>query len=927
MDYKATLNLPRTDFPMKANLPQREPEMLRHWSEMDLYRRLLARNANRPRFLLHDGPPYANGNIHLGHALNKILKDVITKSRAMAGWQSPYVPGWDCHGLPIELQVEKALGRAKKDAMPKPDVRARCRAWAEKFVGVQRVEFERLGILGDWGQPYLTMDFAFEAREIRVLGRCIEAGLVYRGKRPVQWCWSCRTALAEAEVEYADITSPSVFVAYPFVDPLPAGLAGLAGVAAAAWTTTPWTLPASLAVAVHPEHEYVAVAIGDRTVVVAAALVPRLAAAMGAGEPPRELRRVRGRELEGAQCRHPWLDRVVPVVLAEYVTLESGTGLVHTAPGHGHEDYETGKRYGLDVLAPVDERGAFTDAVAEWHGMRVFDADPAIVEHLRTVGALLAAEDHSHSYPHCWRCKQAIVFRATEQWFIGLDRPLAGTDGVTLRQRALAEIDRVRWVPDWGRDRIRGMVSTRPDWCLSRQRDWGVPIVALFCEACGREHASRALCDHVATLFEAEGSDAWFVRPIADLVPPELRCDACGGDRFRRETDILDVWFDSGVSWNAVVEQRPDLGGRADMYLEGSDQHRGWFHSALLTAVATEGRAPYDTVLTHGFLLDGTGRKMSKSQGNDIPPADVIKRHGAELIRLWVAAEDYRGDIPVSEEILGHLVEAYRRVRNTCRFLLSNLYDFDARADAVPYEALPELERWVLHRAHGFAERVRAAYDGFEFHVIYHALNNFCSVDLSALYLDVRKDRLYCERADGPERRATQTVLHAVLDTLVRLVAPVLSFTADEVWRSLPGAAEPSVFLAGFPDLPAAWRDDALAERFDRLLSVRAAVTKAIEEARRAGVVKQGSEARIVLGADAELATLLAAQLPDLPALFVVGEVTLGEGGAESPVLAGLRVAVQAAEGGKCERCWLVRAMGTDPQHPTLCARCAAVVA
>jgi isoleucyl-tRNA synthetase len=618
---------------------------------------------------------------------------------------------------------------------------------------------------------------------------------------------------------------------------------------------------------------------------------------------------------------------VVPVVLADYVTLESGTGLVHTAPGHGQDDYQTGKRYGLDVLAPVDERGAFTDAVAEWRGMRVFDADPKIVEHLRAVGTLLAAEDYLHSYPHCWRCKHGIVFRATEQWFIGIDRPLArGGGDATLRERALAEVERVRWIPEWGRDRIHGMLATRPDWCLSRQRDWGVPIIALFCESCGREHVSRALCDHVAGLFETEGADAWFVRPVADLVPPGLRCAECGGGVFRRETDILDVWFDSGVSWSAVVAQRPELGGRADMYLEGSDQHRGWFHSALLTAVAVEGRAPYDVVLTHGFLLDGNGRKMSKSQGNDIPPNDVIKRHGAELLRLWVAAEDYRGDIPVSEEILGHLVEAYRRVRNTCRFLLSNLYDFDPAADAVPHAALPELERWVLHRTHAFAERVRAAYDAYEFHVIYHALNNFCSVDLSALYLDVRKDRLYCERPGGPERRATQTVLHAVLDALVRLVAPVLSFTADEVWRAMPAVSEPSVFLAGFPDVPAAWRDDALAGTFDRLLAVRAAVTKAIEEARRAGTVRQGTEARIVLGATGELGALVASRLADLPALFVVADVAMGDGGAESPLLGGLRVGVESAAGGKCERCWLTRPLASDDRHPTLCARCAAVV-
>ncbi|HJW67877.1 MAG TPA: isoleucine--tRNA ligase, partial [Candidatus Binatia bacterium] len=896
---------------------------------LNLYGKMLARNAGRPRFVLHDGPPYANGNIHLGHTLNKVLKDIVVKARSMDGWLAPYVPGWDCHGLPIEIQVEKQLGRAKKESMPKAEVRARCRDYAARFVEIQRAEFERLGILGDWEHPYLTMDFGYEAREIRILGQCIEAGLLYRGKKPVQWCASCATALAEAEVEYADVTSPSVYVAFPFVEPLPAPLSGLDGVAAAAWTTTPWTLPASMAIAVHPDHEYVAAAIGDRTLVVAAALLPALATAMRTAAEPRELRRFRGREIEGARCRHPWLDRVVPVVLADYVTLESGTGLVHTAPGHGQDDYATGLRYGLEVLAPVDERGRFTGDVPEWMGLRVFDADPKIVERLRAVGALLAAEDYVHSYPHCWRCKNAIVYRATEQWFLALDAPLslAGERSpVTLREKALAEIDRVSWIPPWGRDRIRGMISTRPDWCLSRQRDWGVPIVALFCEACGAEYISRALCEHVATIFEREGADAWFTRPVADLVLPGTRCGRCGGTEFRRETDILDVWFDSGVSWSAVVEQRSELGGRADMYLEGSDQHRGWFHSSLLTAVAVEGRAPYDVVLTHGFLLDGTGRKMSKSEGTDIPPGDVIKRHGAELLRLWVAAEDYRGDVPVSEEIFGQLVDAYRRLRNTARFLLSNLYDFDPARDARPYASLPELDRWALHRTHALARRVRAAYEAYEFHLVYHALNNFCSVDLSALYLDVRKDRLYCERADGPERRATQTVLHAMLDATVRLMAPVLSFTADEVWSFLPAATEASVFLAGFGELPATWCDEALASRFEQLLAVRAAVTKSIEEARQAGRLKQGSEARVVLGADGDLGALLASRLGDLPALFLVAEVGLDGGGEESAVMPGLRVRVERAAGEKCERCWITRALGIDPLHPRLCERCAAVV-
>jgi isoleucyl-tRNA synthetase len=922
MDWKDTLNLPRTEFPMKANLAQREPMLVERWAETRLYERLLERNADGPRFVLHDGPPYANGHIHIGHTLNKVLKDLIVKHRAMTGRYAPYVPGWDCHGLPIELQVEKELGRAKKDAMPKPEIRARCRAYATRFVGIQRQEFRRLGILGDWDRPYLTMDPGYTATEVRMFGRCVAAGLVYRGKKPVHWCPSCATALAEAEVEYEDVTSPSVYVAYPFMEPLPGSLASLRDPAAAIWTTTPWTLPASLAVAVHPEHEYVAVELGGRVLVLAAALVPALAKAMGATSPPRELARCRGRDLEGARCRHPWLERTVPVVLADYVTLDSGTGLVHTAPGHGQEDYETGLRYGLDVYAPVDGRGRFTAEVPEWAGVPVFQADARIVEHLRGVGALLADERFPHSYPHCWRCKNPIVFRATEQWFIGMDR-------ADLRQRALGEIARVRWVPAWGRDRIEGMIATRPDWCISRQRDWGVPVVALYCDGCGEPLLGEALCAHTAALFEREGTDAWFARPVADLVPPGAACAKCGGTTFRRENDILDVWFDSGVSWAAVVEQRPEL-GHADLYLEGSDQHRGWFHSALLTGVAVAGRAPYDIVLTHGFTLDGAGRKMSKSLNNVIAPEEVIKRHGAELLRLWVAAEDYREDVRISEEILGQLVEAYRRIRNTARFLLANLYDFDPGRDAVPAAQLPELERWVLHRTATLATRCRQAYEDYEFHVIYHALNNFCSVDLSSFYLDVRKDRLYCERPRDPGRRATQTALHGIADTLVRLMAPVLSFTAEDVWAHLPAVERAdSVFLAGMPEPPATWRDDAVGARGDRLLAVRAAVMKAIEAERQAGRLKQPSEARVVLGTDdAALAALLAGT-EELATLLVSAEVALDAGPEvpESPLLPRLRVRIERARGDKCPRCWIVRPLGADARRPEVCGRCASVVA
>jgi isoleucyl-tRNA synthetase len=631
-DYKATLNLPRTEFPMRGNLPKREPEVVRRWSEMKLHRKMVERRADAPLFVLHDGPPYANGNIHIGHVLNKVLKDVIVKFRAMAGWRSPYVPGWDCHGLPIELQVERKLGR--KRGADKVEVRKLCREYAERFVGIQREEFRRLGVIGDWEQPYLTMDPAYEAAEVRALGRFFANGSIYRGRKPVLWCPSCATALAEAEVEYEELSSPSITVAFDLVEPLPPPLAGFAGgpISIAIWTTTPWTLPANLAISLHPDFEYVLAELASRRLIVAKDLLGALAATLG-DESPRVLTTFRGRELEGAKARHPWIDRESVVILGEHVTLEAGTGAVHTAPGHGQEDYEVGLRYGLDTYAPVDNRGRFTDDVAGFAGQFVFDADAAIVTLLRERGRLLKGETLRHSYPHCWRCKNPIIFRATDQWFVSMEKN-------DLRARALAEIDRVQWIPSWGRDRIRGMMEFRPDWCISRQRSWGVPIVAFYCEACGEVLAGEAVAEHVAPIIAKQGSDSWFAIPAAELVPPGSKCGRCGGTEFRKEEDILDVWFDSGVSHEAVLEARPELHRPAELYLEGSDQHRGWFHTSLLTSVVTRGRAPYDAVLTHGFTMDAKGRKMSKSLGNTIEPQPLIEKHGAEILRLWVASED-----------------------------------------------------------------------------------------------------------------------------------------------------------------------------------------------------------------------------------------------------------------------------------------------
>ncbi len=677
MDYKATLNLPRTEFPMKASLPQREPKMLQRWEEMDLYGQIRQQSRGRPRFVLHDGPPYANGHIHLGHALNKILKDIIVKSRQMMGLDSPYIPGWDCHGLPIEHQVDKQL-KAQGKVLPQVEVRARCRAYAKKFIDIQRDEFKRLGVLGDWQRPYLTMNPHYVATIISEYGKFFLSGAVYRSKKPIHWCATCRTALAEAEVEYEDHGTPSIYVKFPLVSP-PPGLPELGTgdpVSLVIWTTTPWTLPANLAIAVHPDLEYAVMAVNGERLVTAAELAEGLLSHWGLQG--KEVLRVPGRRLEGAVCRHPWIDRNSQVILADYVTVTAGTGLVHIAPGHGQEDYDSGRKYNLSPYSPVDDDGRFTPEVPEFQGLAVWEANPGIIAHLRQQGALLLAEEASHSYPHCWRCKEPIIFRATEQWFISMEH-----NG--LREKALQAIDGVSWVPRWGRERIYQMVEQRPDWCISRQRAWGVPIVAFHCQKCSEVLLTPEILEAILARVRQEGADFWFASPVEELLPAGTRCPGCGGDAFTKETDILDVWFDSGVSFAAVAEPNPELGLPVDLYLEGSDQHRGWFHSSLLTAVGTRGEAPYRGVLTHGFVVDGEGRKMSKSLGNVIAPQEVMAKYGAEILRLWVTAEDYRDDVRLSDNILKQLGDAYRRFRNTARFMLGNLYDFDPEKDLVPF--------------------------------------------------------------------------------------------------------------------------------------------------------------------------------------------------------------------------------------------------
>ncbi|GMV48664.1 isoleucine--tRNA ligase [Nitrospirales bacterium NOB] len=938
MDYKATLNLPKTDFPMKANLPQREPEMLARWAAERLYERIQEARRGCEPYILHDGPPYANGRIHIGHALNKILKDIIVKSKTMSGYQVPYVPGWDCHGLPIEHQVLKELGDKKRD-LDALAIRKLCKEYAEKYVAIQREEFQRLGVLGDWQQPYLTLNPRYEATILREFGRFVERGGVYKGLKPVLWCTHDQTALAEAEVEYDDHTSPSVYVKFPLASP-PTILSKRFGgpsfpndvqtVAVLIWTTTPWTLPANQAVCLHADIDYAFVQVGHELLIMAEKLVESVAKACDLSGYQVVAVKKGGEGFEGLETQRPLTTGLSPILLGDFVTLDQGTGCVHIAPGHGMEDYllvldhnakaSVGER--LEILAPVDDGGKFTAAVPDFAGQHVFKANPKIVERLKENGRLLGHGTLKHSYPHCWRCKQPVIFRATEQWFVSMETN-------ELRKEALAEIERVRWIPAYGRDRIKGMIENRPDWCLSRQRVWGTPIPGFTCVKCGKVMADPGVIDHVADLIEQHGTDYWFANRADSLLPVGTSCDACGGTEFEKERDILDVWFESGVSYAAVLKSRQWW--PANLYLEGSDQHRGWFHSALLAGVITDHRAPYEAVLTHGFVLDGAGRKMSKSAGNVVAPQDVIKQSGAEILRLWVSAQDYREDLRISQEILNHLIEAYRKIRNTCRFLLSNLYDFDPGQHRVPFEELPELDRWALMRLGELIPRVRKSYDEFEFHAIFHALNNFCSVDLSAVYLDILKDRLYTFRKDSPMRRASQTVLFDILVALTKLMAPVLSFTADEIWRMLPEAVRAeskadSVHLALFPEADARWSDSVLAERWERLLDVRTAVQAALEVKRRDKVIGAPLEARVVIEANSERYEFLKQYQQDLSSVFIVSDVEL-RSVHHPPLSPDFSIRVEKATGEKCERCWNYRpAVGSFADHPTLCDRCVEAV-
>ncbi len=940
-DYKNTLNLPETTFAMKANLTQREPQTLQYWEDSFAYKAMIEAAAAKGKgvYMLHDGPPYANGNIHLGTALNKILKDIVVKSRNLQGFKAEYVPGWDCHGLPIELKVEHSLGQKKKD-LPTPVVRKLCREYAAKYIDIQRKEFKRLGVMGVWEKPYASMHPSYEAATARELGNFMAKGSVQRSKKPIYWCGSCHTALAEAEVEYSDHSSPSIYVRFPLNDPrlkekLPQADPSRAYVVI--WTTTPWTLPDNMGVALHPEFDYVLVQAAGCQYVLAEALLEDCAKAFG-WNAPEVLAVFKGALLERLEAEHPFYPRKSLIVLGEHVTLDAGTGCVHTAPGHGREDYEVGLKYGLDVYSPLDDQARFLESVPLFSGMNVFEANPKVIEELERVGNLLAQGKLSHSYPHCWRCKKPVIFRATTQWFIMMDKG-------GLRAKTLEAIKNdVRWIPAWGEERIYSMIENRPDWCISRQRVWGVPIVALLCEACGEAWHDHAWNTEMAGRFEKHptGCDYWFEAPLEELVPEGLACPHCGGAKWKRETDILDVWFDSGTSWAAVLEQREECAFPADMYLEGSDQHRGWFHSSLLASMGLRGVPPYKTVLTHGYVVDKDGKKMSKSIGNTILPQEVIDKHGAEILRMWVASVDYREDVRISDEILNRQVDAYRKIRNTCRYLLGNLKDFDPAA-ALPLGELDPFDRFALDLALQANRKVQDAYTEYEFHKVFHTLHNLCVTDLSAFYLDALKDRLYSFAPQSPERLSAQTALYGILLLLVRGMAPVLSFTAEEVYQHLPpvlreaAGGAGTIFAAPEPELSGLGFSAAERAAWEKILALRAEVTKAAEPMRKNGEIGHSLDARVVMYLPDALLAELSAVKTDLRAVFIVSQLVLrplAEAGPDAlapedlpEALAGLRLGISKAEGKKCARCWIYSTeLGSDPAHAECCPRCTSVL-
>lgn len=927
MDYSKTLNLPETEFPMRACLPEREPEFLKYWEENKIYEKKQELHAGHKKFVLHDGPPYANGKIHMGTALNKILKDIIMKYKYAQGFDTPYVPGWDTHGMPIEHAAIKNLGlnRHELDTLV---LRKECHDYALKWIDEQRTDFKRLGVLGDWDHPYITMTHDYEAVQIHVFGEMAKKGYIYKGKKAVYWCPHCETALAEAEIEYGEEKSPAIFVKMPLVKDngmLPEAAQGKPAYIVI-WTTTPWTMPANVAIALHPDFEYAWVECEGEILFMAKEMLEAVGKVC-----KKDLSNIigtcKGKDMEYAECRHPFetIDRKSLVVLADYVTLEAGTGCVHTAPGHGADDFETGVRYNLPIICPVDGSGKLTaEAGADFAGMFVFDANVPIIKYLAGLNRLFGKENIRHQYAHCWRCKNPIIYRATEQWF-------ASVDG--FREEALNAIaNDVQWIPSWGEARIHNMVADRHDWCISRQRVWGVPIPIFYCEDCNEHLVNDDTINAVADLFAKEGSDAWWAHSAEEILPQGTKCPKCGGTHFRKESDIMDVWFDSGSSHAAVCKTRPELAWPADMYLEGSDQHRGWFQSSLLTSVATEGKAPYHAVLTHGYVVDGEGRKMSKSVGNTVAPQEVIAQYGADIIRLWAASSDYKADIRISKEILKQLSEVYRKIRNTIRYILGNTNDFNYETDKVEFKDMLELDRWALMHMQLLKKEVSAAYESYDFHVLYHAIHNFCSVEMSSYYLDILKDRLYAYKADSFERRSAQTAMYEIMLDLVVMIAPVLSFTMEEVWQFMkkPASMPESVFMMPWPECKEEYIDEALESKWDNFIEIRSEITRVLEGARRAKTIGHSLDAKVELHATGEALAILRSVEGDLATLLIVSQAKLVEGlagGVEATGREDLKVTVQAAEGEKCERCWIYSdTVGKDAEHPTVCARCAAAL-
>ncbi len=939
MDLKSTINLPKTGFPMKAGLPQNEPKMLERWEQMGLYERIRQARKGQQKYILHDGPPYTSGPIHLGTAMNKCLKDFIVKSKTMSGFDAPYVPGWDCHGLPIEIKVDKELGGKKLEMHPL-DVRAACRKYAQKFLDLQRQQFKRIGVFGRFDKPYATMNPQYESTVLQTFFSFYENGFVYKGLRAVYWCMHDETALAEAEVEYENHTSSTVWVKYGLLDD-PAKIdAALAGkkVNTIIWTTTPWTLPASMAVAFHPDEEYVALESGGEVYIVASKLAKDAAAKCGLAN-PRELAHFPGRKLERLNFQHPFLDRKILGVLADYVTMDTGTGVVHTAPSHGAEDFMTGVKYGLDATSNVDEKGILRNGLPEYTGKRVWDANQPIIDLVKSRGALLHTEKTEHSYPHCWRCHNPVIFRATEQWFISMETPMPGGQGKddTLRTRTLSEIKNVKWDPAWGEERLSNMIQTRPDWCISRQRVWGVPIAVFLCEGCGKPLNDHSINRKVVELFARSGADAWFTSEPEKIVPAGTKCLHCGGTNFEKETDIFDVWLESGASYLALIADEPDYRypWPSDLYLEGGDQYRGWFQSSLLCAMGVRGTPPYRGVVTPGWTLDDKGQAMSKSRGNDVDPVDIANRLGGEIVRFWTASVDFREDVVGSEALMQRVGENYKKIRNTFRYILSNLYDFDPVKDAVPFEQMEELDQYMLRQTCAFAADVRNGYDEFAFHKIYHRVNHFCIVDLSAFYFDVLKDRLYISAPKSRGRRSAQTAIWKIGEALVRLLAPIMSFTCEEIWGYLPKIAgrEESVHLAHFPspgeivaegDFKSGEKSN-FDENWATLRSVRDEVLKALEEARNNKLIGTGLEAQVLITAPDPLYSVLKRHEGQLRYLFIVSAVSLTEGSGNGA--SGLRVEVKKADGQKCERCWNYSTrVGEDKNYPTVCERCSAVL-